>query len=86
MKNFNAGMGNLNVMKSVIANMRNMRNAKKNIKIKAKRNKEASNKVALDQKNETNKLNIQRRSHGAKKAQAALVPVVLKARSGVAVA
>lgn len=60
MKNFNAGMGNLNVMKSVIANIRNMRNAKKNIKIKAKLNKEASNKVALDQKNETNKLNIQR--------------------------
>ena len=60
MKNFNAGMGNLNVMKSVIANIRNMRNAKKNIKIKAKLNKEASNKVALDQKNETNKLNLQR--------------------------
>jgi hypothetical protein len=60
MKNFNAGLGNLNVMKSVIANIRNMRNAKKNIKIKAKLNKEASNKVALDQKNETNKLNIQR--------------------------
>ena len=48
MKNFNAGMGNLNVMKSVIANIRNMRNAKKNIKIKAKLNKEASNKVALE--------------------------------------
>lgn len=60
MKNFNAGAGNVNAMKSVIANIRNMRNAKKNIKIKAKLNKEASNKVALDQKNETNKLNIQR--------------------------
>ena len=60
MKNFNAGAGNLNVMKSVIANIRNTRNAHKNIKIKAKLNKEASNKVALDQKNETNKLNIQR--------------------------
>ena len=60
MKNFNAGVGNVNAMKSVIANIHNMRNAKKNIKIKAKLNKEASNKVALNQKNETNKLNIQR--------------------------
>lgn len=60
MKNFNAGAGNVNAMKSVIANIHNMRNAKKNIKIKAKLNKEASNKVALNQKNETNKLNIQR--------------------------
>ena len=60
MKNFNAGAGNLNVMKSVIANIRNTRNAHKNIKIKAKLNKEASNKATLEQKNTTNKLNIQR--------------------------
>ena len=49
MKNFNAGMGNVNVMKSVITNIRNTRNAQKNIKIKAKLNKEASNKAVLEQ-------------------------------------
>lgn len=60
MKNFNAGVGNVNAMKSVIMNIRNTRNAQKNIKIKAKLNKEASNKAILEQKNTTNKLNIQR--------------------------
>jgi hypothetical protein len=51
MKNFNAGMGNVNVMKSVITNIRNTRNAQKNIKIKAKLNKEASNKAVLQRLN-----------------------------------
>ena len=66
MKNFNAGAGNVNVMKGVITNIRNTRNAQKNIKIKAKLNKEASNKAVLEQKNATNKLNIQRLDNAEK--------------------
>ena len=66
MKNFNAGAGNINTMKSVITNIRNTRNAQKNIKIKAKLNKEASNKAVLEQKNTTNKLNIQRLDNAEK--------------------
>ena len=60
MKNFNAGAGNVNAMKSVIMNIRNTRNAQKNIKIKAKLNKETSNKAALEQKNLSNAVNEQR--------------------------
>ena len=60
MKGFNTGMGTLNSMKNIISNLRNTRNAQKNIKIKAKLNKEASNKAALEQKNLSNAVNEQR--------------------------
>jgi len=60
MKGFDTGMGTLNSMKTIISNLRNTRNAQKNIKIKAKLNKEASNKAALEQKNLSNAVNEQR--------------------------
>ena len=47
MKNFDAGMGNVNTMKNIVSNLRNTRNAQKNIKTKTKLNKEASNKQRL---------------------------------------
>jgi hypothetical protein len=71
MKNFNAGAGNVNAMKSVITNIRNTRNAQKNIKTKAKLNKEVSNKAILEQKNTTNKLNIQRLNNAEKQMKQA---------------
>jgi hypothetical protein len=60
MKGFDTGMGTLNSMKNIVSNLRNTRNAQKNIKIKAKLNKEASNKAALEQKNLSNAVNEQR--------------------------
>lgn len=60
MKGFNTGMGTLNSMKNIVSNLRNTRNAQKNIKIKARLNKEASNKAALEQKNLSNAVNEQR--------------------------
>jgi len=60
MKGFDAGMGTLNSMKNIVSNLRNTRNAQKNIKIKARLNKEASNKAALEQKNLSNAVNEQR--------------------------
>jgi len=60
MKGFDTGMGTLNSMKNIISNLRNTRNAQKNIKIKAKLNKEASDKAALEQKNLSNAMNEQR--------------------------
>src|SRR5210317_204990 len=60
MKGFDTGMGTLNSMKTIVSNLRNTRNAQKNIKIKAKLNKEASNKAALEQKNLSNAVNEQR--------------------------
>ena len=60
MKGFDTGMGTLNSMKNIVSNLRNTRNAQKNIKIKARLNKEASNKAALEQKNLSNAVNEQR--------------------------
>jgi hypothetical protein len=60
MKGFDTGMGTLNSMKNIISNLRNTRNAQKNIKIKARLNKETSNKAALEQKNLSNAVNEQR--------------------------
>jgi hypothetical protein len=60
MKGFNTGMGTLNSMKNMVSNLRNTRNAQKNIKIKARLNKEAFNKAALEQKNLSNAANEQR--------------------------
>jgi hypothetical protein len=60
MKGFDTGMGTLNSMKNIVSNLRNTRNAQKNIKIKARLNKETSNKAALEQKNLSNAVNEQR--------------------------
>ena len=62
MKGFDTGMGTLNSMKNIISNLRNTRNAQKNIKIKARLNKEASNKAALEQKNLFNKAALEQKN------------------------
>jgi hypothetical protein len=62
MKNFDAGMGNVNTMKNIVSNLRNTRNAQKNIKTKTKLNKEASNKAALEQKNLSNKAALEQKN------------------------